>query len=107
MLKRSGTYVTQSGDGTHGEQHVAWFVQQPGPNKVAVDPYSGDEGQSDDPLQSNGLQDLSGNPVTQERVGESRVESSSEGHGDTTGKLVGAGLGRTTSRVGGHCEKCV
>ena len=55
MLKRSGTYVTQSGDGTHGEQHVAWFVQQPGSNKVAVDPYSGDEGQSDDPLQSDGL----------------------------------------------------
>jgi len=55
MLKRSGTYVTQSGDGTHGEQHVAWFVQQPGSNKVAVDPYSGNEGQSDDPLQSDGL----------------------------------------------------
>lgn len=85
------TYVTQRGDGVHGQQHVPRLVQQPGPEEIGIDADAGDERERDDPLQTDGLEDLACGSVTEESVGEGRVEGSTDGHGQSTAKVVRRG----------------
>lgn len=106
-LDRTWTYVSQRGDGVHGEQHVTGLVQQPSSEKVGVKADSGDEGQGDNPLQPDGLEKLAGDSISQERIGKGRVESTTDGHGETTCEVVRRGRRRAAQRVVGHGVGCV
>ena len=99
--------MSQRGDGVHGEQHVTGLVQQPSSEKVGVEADPGDEGQGDDPLQPDGLEELASDSISQERVGEGRVESTTDSHGETTCEVVRRGRRRAAQRVVGHGDEDV
>lgn len=94
--------MSQRGDGVHGEQHVTGLVQQPSSEKVGVKADSGDEGQGDNPLQPDGLEELASDSVSQECIGKGRVESTTDSHGETTCEVVRRGRRRAAQRVVGH-----
>jgi hypothetical protein len=62
------TYVTQSGDTRHGQQHVSRLVNHSRTEKVGVQSYTVDQRQSNDPLEANEVQQLSGVSLSEEVV---------------------------------------
>lgn len=74
------TYVSQSGDTRHGQQHVPWLIDQAGSKEIGIESDSVDQGQRDDSLQPGEVKQLTGVSLSQEVVLQDGIECPADGH---------------------------
>lgn len=95
------TCVSQSSDTRHGQQHVSRLVNHSRTEKVGVQSNTVNQGQSDDPLEADEMQQLSSVSLSEEVVLQHRVEGSADSHGGC-GDGVVSRLAHWVSRLFRH-----
>ena len=73
--------MSQRSDPRHGQQHVSRLINHSRTEKVCIQPDTVDQGQRDDPLEADEVEQLAGVSLSEEVVLQDGVERSADGHG--------------------------